>query len=563
MSAVEYRRAEVVDFRAVAEIAPRGARVLLLALAYYVAVRVGLGFRFQNSAIGVVWLANAVLLSALLLTPKAHWWLVFVTTAAAHIAAMSGTAPVWRWSWQIVGNSAYAVVTVAMLRRFAGLPLLFESRRQVLAYTALAFVMPALFAFAMPSFVRSLLHLETTFPPAGAWLRTLLSNATALLLVAPALLVWGEGGFGRLRAFPARRLIEAAAILIALLAVGALAFGSGPEMARYPTLLLLVFPPLLWAAVRFGPGAAATALFCVAALSMWGTAHQLGPFVLVTQVDRVVSLQTFWIILYLPVMLLAASIREREQAEAALQEQRNQLAHVTRVTTVGELSGALAHELRQPLTSILANARAGLLLLRAGSENVEEVRGILEDIAQQDRQAESVIDHLRSFLKKGAPHFEPVALDTLVRNAMDLAHGTIVLAGVAVETDVTPGLPPVRGDAVQLLQVVLNLLVNACESMSHVPEDERRLRLQLTSTQQGYVQLEITDRGVGLPAGNDEVFKPFFTTKEHGLGLGLAIARSIITAHGGRLWAENNSHGGATFHLELAEGGARVMPQSS
>ena len=561
MSSLEYRLTGAAYPRALGAIARASGRVLLLALAYYAAVEVGLAFRFQNSAVGVVWLANAVLLAALLLTERRQWWVVFATTAVAHIVAMSGVFPAWRWTWQIVGNAAFATTTVVLLQRFAGLPLLFESRRQVLAYTTLAFAMPALLALVMPAFLRAVLHIETTYSPSAVWLGTLLSNATALLLVAPVLLMWGQGGLRQLFALPQHRFLEAAAMMFSVLAVGLVAFGSGPELAHYPSLLVWIVPPLLWAAARFGPSGAATALFCIAALSTWGTAGQLGPFVLGTQADRVVSLQLFWIILYLPVMLLAASIREREHAEAALQEQRRQLAHVTRVATIGELSGALAHELRQPLTSILANARAGMRLLRDGRLNVQEVQDILEDIVHDNHQAERVIGNLRSFLRNGASHAEPVALDKVVRDALGLAHGTIVIAGIDVQTDVAPGLPPVQGDPVQLLQVVLNLVVNSCESMCEVPAADRHLQLKLMPGTNGYVELQVTDTGVGLPSdGVDEVFKPFFTTKESGLGLGLAIARTIVIAHQGRVWGKNNPGGGATFHVELPVNGARALP---
>lgn len=556
MSTAEYRLPVAISSPPLGASARAGASALLLAIAYYLAVQVGLRFRFQDSAIGVVWLANAVLLSALLVTPKKQWWVVFVATAVAHVAAMNGVAPPWRWVWQIVGNAAFTITTVALIRRLGGHSLLFESRRQVLAYTALAFAMPALFAPLMPAFVRAVLHIETTYTPAVSWLRILLSNATALLVVAPALVVWGQDGLQRMRALPPRRLIEAAAIMVVLVAVGFVAFRSGPEMARHPSPLVWVFPPVLWAAVRFGPHGAATALFCIAALSMWGTATQLGPFVVVTQADRVLSLQLFWIVLYLPVMLLAASIREREQAETALHEQRRQLAHVTRVATVGELSGAVAHELRQPLTSILANARASMRLLGTGPLNVQEVREILEDIVQDSHHAETVIGNLRSFLRNAASHPQPVALDTVVRDALGLAHGTMVIAGIDVQMDVAPGLPPVKGDPVQLLQVVLNLVMNGCESLCDVPEGERHMRLKLTPGANGHVELQITDTGVGLPSGGeDEVFKPFFTTKETGLGLGLAIARTIVIAHQGRLWGKNNPGGGATFHVELPVNG--------
>src|SRR5262245_22437949 len=335
----------------------------LCAVTYYLAARLGLGFRCQHSQIGVVWPASAVLLSALWLTPRSRWWVVVGSTAVAHAAAVGGSIPVWRILWQIVGNTVFTIATVAALARFAGVPLRFGSRRQVLAYTAVSFILPALFGFTTPAFVRSLFNLEPTYSPISALLRTTFSNGTAMLLVVPVVLLWVQYGSWRVSELPPRRKLEAALIMMSLVAVGLIAFGTGPEIARVPSLLLWVFPPLLWAAVRFGPLGASTSVLCVAALSVWGSARQLGPFVLMTSADQVLSVQLFWIVLWLPGMLLAAVIREREQVEDALQAQRNQLAHVTRVRTVTSLSGALAHELNQPLTSILSNAQAGLNLL--------------------------------------------------------------------------------------------------------------------------------------------------------------------------------------------------------
>jgi signal transduction histidine kinase len=365
------------------------------------------------------------------------------------------------------------------------------------------------------------------------------------------IVLWALHGVRPLQRVSARRLLEAAVILLFLLTVGFVAFGTGPEVARYPALLILVFPPLLWAAVRLGPLGASTALLGIAALSVWGTAGQLGPFVLFSDATRVLSLQLFWITMSTPILLLAAVIREREQAEVALHTLRQHLAHATRVATAGELSGALAHELRQPLTAILANAEAASTLLDRGGADSGQLRAILNDIAQQNRYAADVITRLRSFLQERAPRFEQLVLEAVVRDALALTRGLLDRLGVVVNTDAGNGLPPVWGDSVQLVQVVLNLILNACESMMHTPVAERVLRLQI-GRNDGYVELAIEDRGDGLPLGaEDRLFEPFFTTKETGLGLGLAVGRSIVTAHGGRLWGENNEGRGATFRLCL------------
>jgi signal transduction histidine kinase len=380
----------------------------------------------------------------------------------------------------------------------------------------------------------------------------MLSNGTALLLIVPPVMLWAEYGLRRLGEMRPRAIREASLIMLSLLGVGLVAFGSGPAIARLPSTLLWVFPPLLWAAVRFGPLGASSALLCVAALSIGGAGWQLGPFVLGPEVDHVLSLHIFWIVTGLPIMLLAAVIREREDVVHALDEQRNQLAHITRVATVGGLSGALAHEMRQPLMAILANAQTGVRLLSNRSVDLPQMREILEDIVQQDNHAAAIIRRLRTFLKESEPQFESLAVEAVIGDALALSWSTVRLTSVQVQTQIPSGLPPVRGDPVQLLQVVVNLVVNGCESMSGVPEAERRLRLQAESSGEHHVRLSVTDSGRGLPAGSAErVFDPFFTTKDSGLGLGLTIGRSIVAAHGGRLWGENNPQRGATFHLLL------------
>ncbi|HXO86353.1 MAG TPA: MASE1 domain-containing protein, partial [Gemmatimonadales bacterium] len=399
--------------------------LIALAVGYYLAVRLGLSFRFQNSLIGVVWIANGVLLAALLLTRPSRWVLVYSITALAHAAAVFPQAPVWRVVWQIGINAALTISMALLLRRSAALPLTFATRRQVLIYAAAAFGLPALLALGTPVVVRAMLNLEPDYQFLVAWPRVALSNATATLLITPVIVLWAQHGVQPVQRVSTRRGLEAAVILLFLLAVGFVAFGSGPEVARYPALLVLVFPPLLWAAVRLGPLGASTALLGIAALSAWGTAGQLGPFVLFSDATRVLSLQLFWITMSTPILLLAAVIREREQAESTLLTLRQHLAHATRVATAGELSGALAHELRQPLMSIQANAEAASTLLGRGGADPEQLRAILEDIAQQNRYAADVITRMRSFLQEREPRFEQLVLETVVQNALALTRGPL------------------------------------------------------------------------------------------------------------------------------------------
>jgi signal transduction histidine kinase len=532
------------------------AYTLLFSAAYDLAIRLGLGFRFQNSQIGVVWPANAILVSALILTPRSRWWIVIAAAAIPHAVEMHSTVPAWRWIWQIAGNGIFATATVIVLQHTAGKPLNFGTRQQVIAYAAVSFAMPAIYGLTTPAFVRSVLGLESTYTPTESVLRTTLSTATAMLIVGPVILKWAQYGLQRMSQLSRPRLIEGAVMIATGLGVGIAIFGTGPSIARVPTLLLFAFPPLLWAAVRFGPIGASTTLFAIAALSIWGTARRLGPFVLIDDTDRILSLEVFWIVLWGPTMLLAATIRERERVEKALAQQRNQLAHVTRVATVGELSGAIAHELRQPLTSILVNAQTGQHLLALPEVDLTAVREILDEIAGQDQQAANVITRMRAFIQKGDSRLQSVAIETVVRDALALGRLTAADAGVEVDTDIAVSLPNVHGDPVELLQVVLNLIVNACESMKHVTRARRQLLLRVGRRSPHEVEVVVSDTGIGLPTEpNNRLFEPFYTTKQNGLGLGLAISRTIATAHGGRLWGENNATGGATFHLIIpAEG---------
>jgi PAS domain S-box-containing protein len=246
-------------------------------------------------------------------------------------------------------------------------------------------------------------------------------------------------------------------------------------------------------------------------------------------------------------------ITERKQAELEAQKQRQLLTHLTRVATLGELSGALAHELSQPLTSILSNAQAAQRFLAREPVDLGEVRDILKDIVDDDRRAGAVIRRWRTLLRKGETQLHPLDLNDVTNEVLRLAHSELSAHRVTVIAHLTPGLPAVRGDRVGLQQVLLNLIVNACDAMKLNEPAHRHLTVITGLDGAGAVQVSIADCGVGIPADKIErVFEPFFTTKEHGVGLGLPICRSIVAAHGGRMWATNNSDRGATFCFALS-----------
>jgi signal transduction histidine kinase len=528
-----------------------GLWFVLFGLGYYLTARLSHGVLFQRSRIGLVWVPNALLLSAFILTSRRSWWMILAVASVAHVLALGPWNPAWRMAWQIPVHVGFVIATTEVLRRLIGFPLRFESRREVCIYTGVAFVMPLMVALTAPGFVLSAAGVETLFSPSIELLRLFLANVTPLLVVAPAVLLCARLNPSSLSAVPRRRVVEAAMIMGSVVVASIIVFDSAPELARFPWLLVLAFPPLIWAAVRLGPTGASVSLLCVWALSILGADRQLGPFVITTSDDVVFSLQLFWIAITLPVLLLAAVNREREHGATALDDQRTQLAHATRIATAGELSGALAHELRQPLTAILANAQAATLMLAKQPLDVAALRATLAEIEREDLHAASVITHLRLFLRDKDSRFEPVSVERVIRDALALSGNTLALAQVEVQSQLADDLPRVRGDAVQLLQVVLNLIVNGCDAMRGTPVPSRRLRVQVDQPDAHHVEILVADSGIGLPNDVERVFEPFFTTKPEGLGLGLPIARSIAKAHGGRLRGETNQRGGATFRLVL------------
>jgi PAS domain S-box-containing protein len=247
------------------------------------------------------------------------------------------------------------------------------------------------------------------------------------------------------------------------------------------------------------------------------------------------------------ILSIVRDISDRKRAEMDAAIQRRELAHLSRVTTLGELSGALAHELSQPMSAILINAQAARRLLAREPIDLTQARAAIDDIIANDKRAGAVIERLRTLLKKGDIVFEGLDLNEVAREVLDLTRSDFLARRISVTTRLAPMLPRVDGDRVQLQQVLLNLLLNACESMSANEVEERRLTVTTDADDQ-FVQVAISDRGVGIPPDQrDAVFEPFVTFREQGLGLGLAISRSIILAHGGSIVAENNADRGATF----------------
>jgi len=245
-------------------------------------------------------------------------------------------------------------------------------------------------------------------------------------------------------------------------------------------------------------------------------------------------------------------IAERQQLEAEAAQQRQELAHLMRVSTLGELSASIAHEINQPLGAIGVNARAAMMLLARDSPDIEQVRASLQDIVQDNERAVSVVRRLRNLVKKGDRRIEQVDVNGLVGSTLALLNGEFVRRGVDVLVDLSRSAPATLGDPVQLQQVLLNLLINAMDAMATGPAGRRTITLSTGVTPTGTIQVDVRDTGSGIdPADHNRFFEPFYTTKGDGLGLGLTICSTIVAAHGGTLALANGETGGAVATLLL------------
>ena len=243
---------------------------------------------------------------------------------------------------------------------------------------------------------------------------------------------------------------------------------------------------------------------------------------------------------------------EARESERRYRETQMQLAHANRVATMGQLTASIAHEVNQPIAATVTNAQAALRWLGAEPPNLDELHQTLGRIVRDGNRAGAVVGRIRNLIKKESPGDERVDINAAIREVIELTRSEAMKNGVSVQTDLADGLPPVRGDRVELQQVILNLIVNALEAVSGMGQGSRELQISAGKSEPADVLVAVRDSGPGLdPAALEHLFKAFYTTKPNGLGMGLSICRSIIEAHGGRMWASANSPRGAVFQFTL------------
>lgn len=644
---------------------------LLVAVSYFLGVHAGFALTLEHTPVALLWPPNALLLAALLLSPKQAWPVLIAAALPAHVLAeMSAQVPLAMVLCWFVSNVAEALIGAVLVRYCLHRSPRFDRFRDLVVFLLCAPLLGTLLSsFLDAGFVAAIGWRYSDFW--AVWRMRLLSNVLATLMLVPLIVHLAQTGGRLTRQHGVRHIMEIAVLLVGLWGVSALVFLRAHAAPDDVMRLYMPLPFLIWAAMRLSISGVCLCVVSVAAFAISGSLQGRGPFAS----GDVMGLQVFLIIATVSLLLQSVSlselhhaqriavrrgerlqlaliaarmgiwdwevgsprmswssssndfagrelqsettlrgmlervhpddrpavsaafanvrngadhlevefrrlgrnnldveqawiaaigkvsqsngrrilgvhmdVSERKQQDLQLHQQREQLFHLSRVAMLGELSGALAHELSQPLTAILANAQAArnrLLQTPAG-----DVREIVEDIIVDNKRAAEVIRRLRDLFTRRASETVPLDINECVHDVLSIAHGDLVARNVTAQTQLERNLPDVWADRVQLQQVLLNLLHNACDAMGANGPGERNLRVATLLTETGDVAVEVSDRGTGID-DVEKIFEPFFTTKQHGLGLGLAICRTIVVAHQGRLWATNNPQGGATLHVVL------------
>ncbi|HEY8551282.1 MAG TPA: MASE1 domain-containing protein [Vicinamibacterales bacterium] len=656
---------------------PRLAAAASVALGYYLGAKLGFALTLAPIPVSTLWPPNAILLSGLLLTSTRAWPIVLLATFVAHLAVefQTGVPTAMILCW-FVSNSTEALIGAVLFRWLSGGAPTFETFRNTAVFLCAASA-----ATFISSFLDAGLVVANGWGDADYWTiwRTrFFSNVVATITLVPVIVTSAQR-LARRQAPPPRKVAEALlgfAVLAAICWVVFVQKQPGPHAS--PALLYGPVPLLIAAAVRFGPWGASVSILTCALFAIIGAVAGQGPFVSNSAMDNALSVQLFLIVAWLPIMSLAAVIRERVRADAAaraseeqlalaidaaqlgrwewefasgrvtwsditrriyevapdvritpemfdalvhpddrpllaaaaadglagravdvefrirvpsgrvkwilskgrtlygadgrparivgikvditerrcaelqIQEQRQQLAQLSRVSVANEMSLTLAHEMNQPLAAILANASAARRLLLREPPDLGQLGEIVDAIAHDNRRAAAIIGRFGTLLRESDSRWALLAINDVVRRVVDVTRTDMISRGVSLSVVLASELPRISGDVFKLQQVLMNLIANACDAMESSGAAERRLQLRTELHSPGSVRVTLTDSGPGVPEHNRErIFEPFVTSKPQRLGLGLSICRSIISGHNGELWVEPDSREGATFCFSL------------
>jgi signal transduction histidine kinase len=531
-------------------------------IAYYLAGKLGQASAERSSNLGPLWPAYGIALAAFLRLGNR---MIPVIGAAAFLVASQSPVPIIAAAGQALGTTFSAFLGSYVLRRLSFDCSLSRLRDALTLVVVGAFLSPVVSA-SLGTLVLYLAGIEPYENISRAWLVYWMGDGTGVLLATPLALSLGAS---RLR-FQLDQLAEYLSLTALLLLPCLAIFGNfGLVEFGQDCMTFSVLPFIMWAAIRFGVIGASLSTILVAAVATVATANGVGPFSRNEPFVNAALLDIFYVVLSMTGTILAALIAERtraesqrdelirEQAASQAREQaereaallRDELAHRGRVEMLNTLSGAIAHEINQPLAAIRLNTETAMLFLARQPVPSEELGAVLNDIREDGKRAGDVLKQARALLKKEAASHREVDLNTAVEEVARLVQYSASKKGIRLDISLGSRPKPILGDRVQLQQVVMNLLMNACEAVEKRERVFRHVRLT-TSFLEESVVVNVSDTGPEVPVEDmGRLFEPFYTTKQGGMGLGLAICRSIVHAHKGTLTAAKNADGGITLSV--------------
>jgi signal transduction histidine kinase len=531
---------------------------IALGIAYFLAARLSL-FLILPDGVAVFWPAAGVSAGVLVgLGPQARLPVIAGTIAATVVANLLGDRNIWSTIVFALCNAAEPVLVSMLIERYFGSSFSLDRPRNVIALVAAAIVATAISGIGGASGFQLFHNSSASF--LTIWHHWFASDALGIITVAPLLI----GLVAVMRdPPPLKEAIEGGVVVAIVTVVSGLIVLLPRELWVAVVPPASIFPLLLWVAARCRPVFAAAAAFVIALAVVWTTTFGIGilgdPHLLIDH--RILAAQAGILTASLCALILAALFAERRANEAHLSHSKMMLERErdNKLMNMQAVTASMAHELKQPLTAISANGEAAQLLLNQTQPNLEQAQSALDNIIADSHRASQLINDIRALFTRADKRHEPIDVNEIAFQALRILREQLIEHGVRTDLELAKDLPLVMGHKGQLQEVMINLLQNAIEAMSHTKDGRRALQLRTERQGDNAIAVGIRDSGPGIdPEKLNSVFEAFFTTKSHGTGLGLAICRMIIERHGGQLSASSDGRNGTLFQFVLPARGVTV-----
>ena len=526
------------------------------ALAYFAGAELGQALSVRPDNLVPIWPPSGLYLVVLLLSPLTRWPQLIAAATVANVASgLLHGQTAWVSVSFCLASTLEATIGASLLRWSYPRPFTLGRLKNTIGLIGICGLV------SVPcGAVIGALTAAVAFGAAfrDSWLAWWTADVIGILVFAPLALAFSELARFWRRGVSPWRLLEASLFVVGTALAAALLLGLPPHGSP---IAFALYGFLLWGVLRFGLGGGSVGLALVSVIAILFSLAGGGPFAGpdLPPAGDIRLAQFFLGVTAISLLILAAVMRERDQALRQfdglcdrLHKAQLELAHANRVATMGQFTASIAHEVSQPIAATVMNAQVALRWLAARPPNPDKVRQSLDNIVKDSKRAGDVIGGIRALVKKAPPRKIRFDLNEAVLEIITLTRSEVMRCRVSLRTQLAMGLPSVEGDRIQLQQVIVNLILNAIEAMSNTDEGARELQIGTEMAAADSVLVTVRDSGPGLaPSCVDRVFEAYYTTKPGGLGMGLAICRSIIEAHGGRTWAAANEPRGAVFQFTL------------